>query len=344
MATQLVAPVKTADGGKSKIVPGELIVRLKPGVNIEDLARALGAKVIGRIDGLNAYRLKFEDQAAADTARGQLASNTDVTSVENNYSMEPPMTPRELASGAPPPPHLDLKPPPSTGKIIIGLADTALQPLGNGLDAFVLKQLSVAGEAQLDPSSPSHGTAMAETILRSLESVTKGSTSVQILPVDIYGPNTSTTTFDAAAGVALAVNSGATIINMSFGGEGESTLMQDLMKDGAAKGIVFLASAGNQPVVTPVYPAAYQPDVLAVTALDHGQLAAYANRGSFVTLAAPGTSAVFLNNQSYYVMGTSPAAAYASGVLAGYLDTTHATSAQGKAFLGTALGFKPGGK
>jgi len=64
--------------------------------------------------------------------RNKLANNSDVASVENNYSFDRPTTPQQLTSGAPPPPHLDLKPPPSTGKIIIGLPDTQLQPLGNG--------------------------------------------------------------------------------------------------------------------------------------------------------------------------------------------------------------------
>src|SRR5258708_29716960 len=44
----------------SKLIRNELIVRLKPGAKIEDIARQLAAKVVGKIDGLNAYRLKFE--------------------------------------------------------------------------------------------------------------------------------------------------------------------------------------------------------------------------------------------------------------------------------------------
>ena len=73
-ATQLVRPVNAAESGsKGKLIPNELIVRLKPGAKIDELAKLLGAKVIGRIDSLNAYRLQFEDQAAADAARQQLA-------------------------------------------------------------------------------------------------------------------------------------------------------------------------------------------------------------------------------------------------------------------------------
>ena len=154
-ATQLVSPVNAAASRQGKLIPNELIVRLKPGAKIDDLARALGAKVIGRIDSLNAYRLQFEDQAAADAAREQLAANADVASVDSNYSMDRPPAPvTAQAANLPPPPQLQLKPPPSDGRVIVGLVDTAVQPLGNGLDSFLLKAISVAGDAQLGSKQP----------------------------------------------------------------------------------------------------------------------------------------------------------------------------------------------
>ena len=340
-ATQLVRPIDAAEGrSKGKVIPNELIVRLKPGAKIDELARSLGAKVIGRIDSLGAYRLQFEDQAAADTARQQLAANPDVASVDSNYSMDRPAGPvGAQSSNLPPPPQLQLKPPPSDGRVIVGLVDTALQPLGNGLDSFLLKAISVAGDAQLDPNSPSHGTSMAETILRSIASMTKGSSSVQILPVDVYGPNASTSTFDVANGIAQAVNNGATLINLSLGSSGESSFLHSVIQDASSKNIVFIGAAGNQPVTTPFYPAAY-PEVMAVTAIDQGQLASYANRGSFVSLGAPGTSVVYFDSQPYYVTGTSASAAFTSGIAAGYMDSTHNSASQMQAFLRSKFGVK----
>ena len=323
-ATQLVHPVNAAESqAGGKLIPNELIVRLKPGAKIDDLARALGAKVTGRIDSLNAYRLQFEDQAAADTARQQLAANPDVASVDSNFSIDRPVTPLGAqTSNLPPPPQLQLKPPPSDGRVIVGLVDTAVQPLGNGLDSFLLKAISVAGDAQLDPNNPSHGTSMAETILRSIASMTKGSSSVQILPVDVYGPNATTTTVDVANGIAQAVNNGATIVNLSLGSSGDSPFLHSVIQDASSKNIAFIGAAGNQPVTTPFYPAAY-PEVMAVTAIDQGQLASYANRGSFVSLGAPGTSVIYFDSQPYSVTGTSASAAFTSGVAAGYMDSTH---------------------
>lgn len=337
-ATQLVRPSTPPNG---KLIPNELIVRLKPGANIEDLARQLGAKVIGHIDSMNAYRLEFEDAAAADAARQQLADNPQVAAVDSNYSVDAPPTPGPLAASTLAAPQLQLKPPPDNGKVVVGLIDTAVQPLGNNLDQFMLKQISVAGDAQLDPNTPSHGTSMAETILRSIQAVTQGSTSVQILPVDVYGPNESTSTFDVANGIVQAINSGARVINLSLGSPEDSPFLHNIIQQALDQNILFFASAGNQGGTLPMYPAAYA-GVNPVTALDpNGQIASYADRGSWVSLGAPGTSIIVYGNQPWYVVGTSPAAAFTSGLAAGYMDVNHSTTAQAQSFVQSNFALKP---
>ena len=337
-ATQRIE-VAESDASKSRIIKNELIVKLKPGAKIDDIARALGAKVVGRIDSMGAYRLQFEDPAAADAARDQLASNSNVASVDNNYSIDRPTMPHQLSSAPLPPPSLQLKPPADNGRIIVGLVDTAVQPLGGNLDSFLLKQVSVAGDAKLDPNTPDHGTSMAETMLRGLQAITKGSTSVQILPVDVYGPNTATTTFDVANGIVAAVNGGAKIVNLSLGSYDDSTFLHNVIQDVSKQNIALFAAAGNQPVTTPFYPAAY-PEVTAVTAVSQNQIADYASRGTFVSLGAPGTSIVYFNNQPYYVTGTSASSASISAIAAGYLDTTHNSLSQMSTFLNSNFGIK----
>ena len=332
-ATLRVAPSKdSAQGGQYKVIPNELIVRLRPGVNIDDIAKLVGAKVIGKIDGLNAYRLQFDDETAAEAARSELANNSDVASIENNYAIERPPGPTASPGMGAAPINLQLKPPPDSGQIIIGLIDSAVQPLCNNMDAFILKPINVMGAPQLDPNTPSHGTSMAETMLRSLQAVTKGSTSVQILPVDIYGNNPSSSTFDVANGVVQAVNAGAKVINLSLGGEGESPVLHDVLKSVRKLNIPVFAAAGNEPVSTPFYPAAY-PEVTAVTAVDHGQIAPYANRGNFVALGAPGAGVFCFNGGSYMAVGTSTSAAFTSGLAAGYMDSTHSGVSQMQGFL-----------
>ena len=254
------------------MIPNELIVRLKPGAKIDDLARALGAKVIGRIDSLNAYRLQFQDQIAADTAREQLAANADVASVDSNYSIDRPAAPvghnprtcrrhRSCSSSRRP--------------ATAGSSWASLIPPSSrwAMASTVPAQSHLRrGGRATRPDNPSHGTSMAETILRSIAAMTKGSSSVQILPVDVYGPNSSTSTFDVANGIAQAVNNGATMINLSLGSDGDSSFLHGVIQDASSKNILFIGAAGNQPVTTPFYPAAY-PEVNAVTAIDQGQIA-----------------------------------------------------------------------
>ena len=320
-ATQAVRSGAGTNGvARLKHVPNELIVRVKPGTDIEQLARTLGAKITGRLDKLNAYRLEFPDADAADAAKKVLADASGVADVDYNYYFEPPQPTREFAGSSSTAPNaLQLKPPGDSGRVIVGLIDTAVQPLGGNLDAFLLQQLSVAGQANLDTSSPLHGTSMAETILRSLEGVTKGSTSVQILPVDVYGSGVETTTWNVANGITQAVNNGATVINLSLGGTTGSSMLQDLIAQVSDRGIPIFAAAGNEPVTTPFYPAAY-PTVIAVTGGDQNGISSYANRGSFVDVVAPDAAIVTFDNRQYYVVGTSAASAFTAGVAAGLAD------------------------
>jgi hypothetical protein len=341
-ATLLIRPTKaTESSGQAKLITNELIVRLKPGAKIDEIARLLGAKVVGRIDGMNAYRLRFEDEELAATAREKLASNPEVASVEDNFSIDRPPVPREASAASVGPPHLQLKPPADNGQVIVGLVDTAVQSLGKDLDSFFLKAQSVAGDAHLDPSAPSHGTAMAETILRSLEMATKGSTSVQILPIDVYGPNASTSTFDVALGIVQAVNGGAKIINLSLGSNGDSPFLRDLVKEVSGKEIVLIGAKGNEPVTTPFFPAAYEGSI-PVTAIDGGQVAPYANRAAIPEIGAPGTGIVHYGGGSYYVMGTSVSAAYVSGMASGYMELNKKSGAETKSFLFNTLGVNNG--
>ena len=337
-ATLQVSPFEEGGPGsaKKKIIPNELIVRLKPGANIDEIARLVGAKVAGKIAGLNAYRLVFEDEEAANAARTLLADNSEVASVENNYYIDrPPVAMAAPGMGAAPL-SLKLNPPPESGQIVVGLIDTAIQPLCNNMDVFIRERISVGGQSQIDPTTPMHATSMAEAMLRGMQAVAKNGTSAQIIAVDVYGANPSSSTFDVAQGIVQAVNKGANVINLSLGGQEESPVLHDVIKSVAKLNIPVFGAAGNQPVTTPFYPAAY-PEVTAVTAVDRGQYAPYANRGDFIELAAPGAGVFCFNGQSYMGMGTSTSAAFTSGLAAGYLSTTGGGVQQMQRFLQSNL-------
>ena len=64
---------------------------MKPGAKgkIDELAKSLGATIIGRMDGQNAYLLQFGDPAATLAAHDQLAANPNVAGLDYNYPVDP---------------------------------------------------------------------------------------------------------------------------------------------------------------------------------------------------------------------------------------------------------------
>jgi hypothetical protein len=343
-ATQEVRPGDLAakKSGPKKI-PNELIVRLKPGMNIDELAKKLGAKVIGKIDGLNAYRLQFSDEAAADAARAELSNNSDVAEVDSNYSVNPPPTATAVNAPGAALPQLKVNPPTDkSGRLTVGIVDTAIQPLGGDLDKFLVKTFSEAGSASPDPNTPTHGTSVYETLLRAASMAENGGAGFQIANADVYGPNSTTSTFDLAAGIADLVNYGAKIINISSGSQGDSSILHDVIQQASKDGVIFYAATGNDGSSQVDYPARY-PEVNAVTAgVKPGQLATYANFDpSIVQLMAPGTSLISYGSTAWIFTGTSEASPYIAGLTAGLADSKNASVSTAAHYVAKQPAFQP---
>ncbi len=321
-ATLLIeAPPKARK--KDHRIPNELVVTLKPGSKetIDELAKRLGAKVIGRIDDLHAYRLQFDSADAAQQARSQLASDQDVNAVDNNFAIDRPSGLEPLAMSSVPALNLNPNASPNSRQLVVALIDTPVYGQGSPAKDFLLPGISLAGETSATPTELTHGTAMAETILESIAAYLQGSGNKdpRILPVDIYGNDPNTTTFDIARGIERALEKNPSIFNLSLGGESDSPFLHQVISELQKRGFVFVAAAGNTPTTDPFYPAAWQ-EVLSVAAgTSRGGLAPYSNHSDSVDMIAPGTSVVHFGDQAYLATGTSTAAAYASGAIAAYL-------------------------
>jgi subtilisin family serine protease len=137
------------------------------------------------------------------------------------------------------------------------------------------------------------------------------------------------TSLQLLKGINWAFDAGARIMNMSFAGPMDP-LLERIIKAAAEKGVILVAAAGNEgPKAPPVYPAAY-PDVIAVTATDEkDKLYAKANRGDYISVAAPGVDIIAPGLKGSYALssGTSMAAAHVSGVAALLLERNAELSA-----------------
>ena len=114
----------------------------------------------------------------------------------------------------------------------------------------------------------------------------------RIMPLKVSHPVDGITS-DAIAGAFLyAIDQGASVISMSFGGPGDPLVpefFQALADMATNAGVLCVAAAGNDGDSVPVYPAACD-HVLAVAATDFDNARAeFSNFGSWVDVAAPGS-------------------------------------------------------
>ncbi|GID27372.1 S8 family peptidase [Paractinoplanes brasiliensis] len=177
-----------------------------------------------------------------------------------------------------------------------------------------------------DPNG--HGTHVAGTIA----AVTGNGVGIsaiaphsKIMPVRVLGANGSGYMSDAAEGIIWAADHGASVINMSLGSSSKVTAVTNAISYARSKGVVVVAAAGNDRANgSPTnYPAA-DAGVIGVAATDSAdRVASYSNAGSYVDVAAPGSSIIStyptaLGTRTGYVSmsGTSMASPHVAGVAA----------------------------
>lgn len=198
----------------------------------------------------------------------------------------------------------------------IAILDTGVLPSPAFLGKIVTFNLV---DLPADPSKQNgHGTAVASMIIGQnplTPGVAPGSEIYSFRIADDEGRSNS---FLIAQGIVAAVDAGASLINISLGGFGDSLLVRNAIEYASARGTLIVAAAGNNGVDQVARPAAYDA-VIAVGSVDKaGNHLEFSNTGSQVDVSAPGYSinAAWTNDQAAAVSGTSFSAPIVTGVIA----------------------------
>ena len=205
----------------------------------------------------------------------------------------------------------------------VAVIDTGLDASHPELAGVAIESFDAIGEGR--PTTEAHGTAVAG-IVAARQQIRGMAPDARVLAVRAFSSGTNqkaeATTLSIINGIHWAIANGARVINMSFAGP-KDALLQRAIEAGIAKGVIFVAAAGNGgPSAAQAYPAAYE-GVIAVTAIDsNDQLYRMANRGGYIALAAPGVDILAPAPNAAYEMssGTSLAAAHVSGIIALMLE------------------------
>jgi len=163
--------------------------------------------------------------------------------------------------------------------------------------------------------------------------------SAQIMPLKFLNQDGHGPTSDAILALEYAAKMGAHLTSNSWTGGGYSQALKDAIDSSGARGMLFVAAAGNyrnDNDLLPSYPSGYDlGNIIAVAATDHNdQLADESNWGSnwgliSVDLGAPGVNiySTLPGNNYGYMSGTSMATPHVSGavslILSEYPALTH---------------------
>lgn len=324
--------------------PTEVIVRLAPGVTLDDLYQAYDTELIAAAGDGRTFLVRCPyDRMAADLVP-EMNSGTLVEAAEANPIVEYPEAERreisqtfadgdsgkaafadqgalnrirvrqawEFGRGedvtvAILDTGLDVSHPGLTGRVHPAAADL-LDGDGNPDDAP--DGIDSDGDGEVD-EAVGHGTFVAGLVL-------SVAPEAMILPIRILDSDGVGTVFDVIRGIELAKSNGARIINMSFGMGTPSGLLRDALRGAAENRKLMVASAGNAGSSEAHYPA-HSLYVLAVAATDsEDRKADFSNFGFWIDVSAPGVGLVSLFPEGRFATwsGTSFATALVSGAAA----------------------------
>jgi type VII secretion-associated serine protease mycosin len=186
----------------------------------------------------------------------------------------------------------------SSGRgVVVAVIDTGVRGSHPDLKGHVL-----AGRDFVAPGTPAsdengHGTHVAGIIAAltnnkiGISSLAPGS---RILPVRVLDRSGAGSSADVAKAIVWAVDRGAKVINLSLSSTRSDAAGRAAVAYAISKNVVVVAAAGNNGcglLGSPLtYPAAYD-GVLGVAAITSSSaIASYSNCGSWVDVAAPGSS------------------------------------------------------
>jgi subtilisin family serine protease len=272
---------------------------------IQDTVDDVGVTVAEEVPGADIVEVDTGGQDESDVT-AELEADPAVEAVEPNLERRasdaasagrPSRTPTDPELGAQQP-YLTTVGLPTAWDVANTGAGATVAVLDTGVDADhpdLASALVPGFDAVHEDAQPEddngHGTAVAGVVGAATGNgvgVAGVAWNARIMPVKVLRADGVGTDVDIAQGIVWAADHGADVINLSLGGPGASTALDQAVQHALSKDAVVVAAAGNESSPALHYPAG-APGVLGVTATDAaGHFAWFSNHGPWVSLAAPG--------------------------------------------------------
>ncbi|WP_305046180.1 S8 family serine peptidase [Geoalkalibacter sp.] len=295
----LVGGVCSVGAQGADFVPGELLIRHKPGAAAaaKGALQAQGATEIEEIEGIAVKRIRVPAHAQ-DKVRTALSRNPNFEFVEPNFLAQGELVPNDPSYGSQW--YLPRIEAPAGWELSIGSAQVPIAIIDSGVDPSHpdLASKLLPGYSWVSGSTDTsdvlgHGTSVAgaaAAIGNNGRGIAGVSWASPIMPLVVLNSSNSASYSNIASAIVYAVDRGVKVINVSIAGSSSSSTLQYAIDYAWNRGALVFCSAANYNTSTPYYPAAL-PRAIAVAATDASDnKASYSNFGSWISFTAPGSS------------------------------------------------------
>lgn len=326
-----------AEGEDSRnSVEDEVVFEATTPAQVQTIAARHGLTVLERIEGTGIARARIPQGANVGQILASLRTDPDVVQSEPNFLLQTPEVAQKTVifidqktvifiDGSSPAAYFD-----QSAGARIGLAAAHRIARGAGVTVAIidtgvdrthpaLRNRLAPGmfdfiEGDADPSEAAGGPGFGHgTFVAGIVALV--APEAKILPLRAFTAEGVSTSFTVARAIRYALAQGAQVLNLSFGMLGFSRLIDSALEEARTRGVIAVASAGNDGQEVPHYPASDE-SVLAVAATDAADRKAnFSNYGRHVDLSAPGVGvySAYPGALFGWASGTSFAAAFVSG-------------------------------
>lgn len=269
----------------------------------------LGLSVVGVMAGASevATAAQLEGSGLAAWAEPNYIFTPDFTPDDPYYSNQQPYLNRLEAAAA-----WDIQQ--GTASVVVAVLDTGVdithedlqgviwtnagEMPGNGIDddgnGFVddVHGWDFAADENTLTDDYGHGTHVAGIIGATLSNgkgIAGLAGGVTLMPVDVFSFGIGTYE-DLIRAIVYATDNGANVINMSLGASSYSRGEEMAVNYATAHGVVVAAAAGNRGRDAYHYPAAHENAIAVTSTTSSDTISSFSNRGTWVDVAAPGSS------------------------------------------------------
>ena len=334
-------------GGITEFVEQEVLIKIKPGANVEKIVSELGGTIIETLPQISVIRIKLASGVTVAESIKTLEVLKEVEYAEPNGICYMHLAPNDLDYDSQWAPQLtgaesawDV----TTGavEVVIAITDTGVDGTHQDLSGKVIAGYdtfnNIAISANTNSDVGGHGTHCAGIAAaignngQGIAGVAWGSTIMPIKICDDGPDDYSASNFDMAEAFIWAADNGTDVISCSFGGKGYSQTMKDAIDYAVIdNGCVMVASMGNSHRDEIMYPAGYQ-SVIAVGATDaHHEIASFSTTGNHMSVCAPGVEiySTMPGGEYDYLSGTSMSCPFVAGAAALILSQNLGMSPEG---------------